>query len=41
MGSTSHFETAFITVKSIVAGGFLGREGGREGWRDGWLEMWG
>ena len=34
MGSTSHFETAFITVKSIVAGMFMGgRAGGREGGR--------
>lgn len=35
MGSTSHFETAFITVKSIVAGWFLARVGGREGGRVG------
>jgi len=35
MGSTSHFETALITVKSIVAGRSLGRVGEREGGRAG------
>jgi len=35
MGLTSHFETAFITVKSIVAGRSLERAGEREGRRAG------